>query len=288
MISVERKPVKGFIMKRLHQLLVPYVVFEIINYVLTIILHAFKPGSFHIPFISALKSIILCINNDQYIWVSLRLWFLPCMAFASILFVVALHYHIKLFILMTSALVGSFIATEVFKERLPFTLDISMLAVFYISLGYAIKDLLYKIRDFNKDNKIRIAILLCCVYIICIKANDGTFYMYENQYGNYWIAIMGSILGSVAFLLGVDIVFSALKKVKLLNRISRWINKNSIIMFPLYLELLFFVSGVVNRLIPFTILSGVIMTMVILLLMVLVLKPINFIKSKVWHRLMNW
>lgn len=284
-IHIENRVIKEYISRRVRQLLIPYLVFELINYGLTKILQMIKIGEFRTPFMSVLKSIVLCINNNEYTGISLRLWFLPCMALASILFVIIVHLSKRLkqnrivLTLLIVSLTASYVVTEFAEKRFPFTVDISLLAVFYISLGYVFKEAFYKIRKFTSYKKVLIMALLFCMYVFCIRRNSGNFYMYENTYGDYWIAIAGSVLGSMAFLIAGDLFMPPSEK-SYINLMMKWINKNSVIMFPIHLELLFFVQRIMNGGITNIILAGIMKTIVVILLMIPILNVIDYIKSK--------
>ena len=106
--------------------------------------------------------------------------------------------------------------------------------------------------------------------------------MYENTYGDYWIAIAGSILGSMAFLIAGDLFMPPPEK-SYINLMIKWINKNSVIMFPIHLELLFFVQRIMNGGITNIILAGIMKTIVVILLMIPILNVIDYIKSEFLH-----
>lgn len=103
--------------------------------------------------------------------------------------------------------------------------------------------------------------------------------MYENEYGNYWIAVLGSVCGSIAFFFAVDLIIPLMKKVKNMNCLIAWINRNSIIMFPIHLEVLFVLEMVLNKLIPNVILAGFAKTIITMLLMVPIISVINWYKK---------
>ena len=135
-IHAENRDVKLFSIKRFRQLVVPYFEFELLNLGLTWLLEAASIGSYHAPLLPAAKSILLCINNSAYIGISLRLWFLPCMALSSIVFVAILSLakagkkNAACFFLMCFSLFAHYMLQVFLHKRLPFTLDISLLAVF--------------------------------------------------------------------------------------------------------------------------------------------------------------
>ena len=150
-IHAENRDVKLFSIKRFRQLVVPYFEFELLNLGLTWLLEAASIGSYHAPLLPAAKSILRCINNSAYIGISLRLWFLPCMALSSIVFVAILSLakagkkNAACFFLMCFSLFAHYMLQVFLHKRLPFTLDISLLAVFYIAFGYVFKESLYKL-----------------------------------------------------------------------------------------------------------------------------------------------
>lgn len=286
-IQIECRPVKGFLIKRTQQLVIPYFVFEVLNYGLTRILERVTSDKFRTPIVPVMKSILYCINNNEYIGVSLRLWFLPCMVLASSLFVISVYIGRKIkydgaeFCILFASLIGSWVVTNFVGYRLPFTVDISLLAVFYITLGYITKERFYMLRKIKSYYKTLLLVIVSLMYIFFVHSNSGNFYMYENTYGDYGLAILGSICGSVAFFLVVDLIMPLVEKVKSINCIITWINHNSIIMFPVHLEVLFFIGNFIDKSISVVILSGFIKAIIVMVVMVPIINMINCCKEHI-------
>lgn len=62
-IQIEQKPIKQFLVKRIHQLIIPYIIFEGINYVLTKIIKIFTNNEFKTPLLPVIKSIFFSRNS---------------------------------------------------------------------------------------------------------------------------------------------------------------------------------------------------------------------------------
>ena len=100
--------------------------------------------------------------------------------------------------------------------------------------------------------------------------------MYVNTYGDYFNSIVSSIIGSIAFLLAMDIIYPFIEKNSALSRFFDWINRDSVMMFPIHLELLPFVTAVIGRLIPNNAFSGILIAAAIMALMYCITSAIHY------------
>ena len=205
----ERDPI-AFCIKRFKQLIIPYFVYEFLNLFISFFINLIRQHYFQIDIAAAIKSIITCINSEQYTGISMRLWFLPCMAIASSVFVLLLPkrkiaFPIHLTIL---ALIAFFhyLLTAYLPVRLPFTLDISLFALLWVWMGYVLKDILYRVRKLGMMMKAFIFLSFLILFILSVYYNPQPLYMYDNTYGVYPLAFLSSFFGSFCFLFLIDII----------------------------------------------------------------------------------
>lgn len=247
-------PFKKYIIKRFNRLMIPYICFEILNlllsYGVTII------SNNHIDIIQAIKSIVLCINNSAYSGISLRLWFLPCMFVSSIMF-----YLINFIIYRVNGMANrwmygmvsvlfilcSYYEKKVLNERIPFTLDISLMATAFIALGYSFKDYLDNFIKFEKFKLILLLLTSMLICVITVELNYSPFFMYINEYGNYVLAIIGALSGMVCFFAFLSLVLMKENYLHLGKKLLNFFSDNSLLIFPVHLEIIWFIGIILNK-----------------------------------------
>lgn len=220
--------------------------FEVINLVCSYAWSAVSGD--HIDFVRAVGSIVLCINTGKYPGICSRLWFLPCMFVASISMWFIRKYvgnsKAKMIIAAIQFFV-TFVLSKIYGGRLPFTLDIAIIAVGFMLIGYVSgKYIEYLLKSSICGIKnITITIILAVTYCLCLKVNPEPFYMYINNYGKYFYAMFGAIAGSFLFLiLGNNIyIFVSKYNIQTVGKFVNWYGLNSLLVFPVHLEILFLV-----------------------------------------------
>lgn len=230
------------------QLLIPYCGFELI---FLIISYCMMP-IFHnkITFYPAVISILLCIDINKYsgigtnTGISPRLWFLPCM-FVSYIAMYGIYKLMKngknvhfycafILLVIISRAEKTFIG-----QRMPFTLDIAIMGTAYLCLGYASADIVEWMRSLQTSTLMWLSTLSFSLMIPVTYHND-TFYMYVNEYGNYLLAMLGSLFGILAFC-------AAVFSVRTLYRPIQWLSNNTLVLYPLHIGIWFFVYTYYNN-----------------------------------------
>jgi fucose 4-O-acetylase-like acetyltransferase len=131
--------------------------------------------------------------------------------------------------------------TTMLNFRLPFTIDISTMATAFVLLGYINGD---KIKNciFNKLTVIHYIVAVFALAVLLVSANmNSEFYMYINEYGNYGFALIGAISGCLVFIIFSKFIFEKTSKLNALHKYIDWLGANSLLFFPIHLELLFII-----------------------------------------------
>ena len=236
------------------KLLVPYFFFELINLIFSY-MWCFVSND-RIQFKSAIISILICIDSKFYPGPVLRLWFLPSM-FVSLITMWAIRRYIpnnKIKLLIAVLLFYlSWILSIIYDGRLPFTLDISIMATAFIVVGYVAGWIIKKLLNNELPSTLVIisVIISIVVYVICIISNPSTIYMYINEYGNYFYAIIGAISGSWIVIVFGRVLWLALsschfRSTGALKSIVLWYGNNSLVAFPVHIEIKLFIRKFVE------------------------------------------
>jgi fucose 4-O-acetylase-like acetyltransferase len=272
--------------KRFNQLIVPYLLFEFLNLFFAVFLHwlfqSLGLGNvYHIEIGYAIRDILLCLSSSHYIGVTSLLWFLPCMFFSDLFFWIITFIISRtkinksfIFLVVSTCLVFiSYWLNIYINFRLPFTLDISLMGVAFICLGYAGKSFI----DLCYQQDWYIKVLLTSLFgisLLFFANHNSPFLMYSNEYGNYLFAICGALSGVIFF---VNFIFSVeffLPKHKIL-----YLSTNSLIIYPIHLNLI----ALLAKIFSYTKLSPVAQEYIVFLelnLVIILLLPIIYVINK--------
>ena len=239
--------------KKFNRLLVPYFLFEILNLVIAFTLHhLFKylhmENVYHVELPFAIRDIIFCLESKNYVGITSRFWFLPCMFVSDMFFwgiqKLIIRFHIELdriiYLLLSILLViFSYIETSILSFRLPFTLDSSLMATAFICLGYYLGPFFDKLYNLNVSLKLFCVIVSSIILALCIQGNDSFFLMFANSYGNYIYASLGAVAGIVLLCNSFFLVENILPKKQLL-----FLSTNSLIFYPIHLNIISFINKI--------------------------------------------
>lgn len=245
------KDLVPFVMGKLRQLIIPYFVFELINLVISLLIRPYYGNQ--VSKSLALQSIILCINDGQYEGIATRLWFFPALFITELLMYFIckfLKYYNKdknCYYVGAAALffTGSFGMSIVLSQRLPFSMDISVMAAAYMCLGYASYEVIEKYKNIPGKFLVILGIAAFIVLYLCASHNER-YYMYLNEYGNYLLAIPGSLAGIVLM-----VAFVLLQKSQRHNPIILWFSHNSLLIYPIHLQLVFLMKAIYSKKAPY-------------------------------------
>lgn len=105
-----------------------------------------------------------------------------------------------MFIISMIMLGASLILSFFYKGRLPFTIDLSLIATTFIIWGYLLNRVVDRIMFQIKALYQSILMLVGCIGLYTsVFINYETILMYQNQFGNYGLFLLGCGAGFVAF-----------------------------------------------------------------------------------------
>lgn len=279
--TVNKSNFKTYLSKNVKKILVPYFVFELINLILSLL---FKNN--YISIITALKSIVLCINMEGYDGILLRLWFLPCI-FVCNIFLYFIIKYLKGKKLLVFNLFLFFIAYFLYIspiKRLPFTIDIALLGSSFMLLGYVFSTFFSSL-VLKKVTLYKIIVMFLCLGLLFIftKMNNMPFYMYINQYGNYWYAMLGAISGCIAVSIMIRILLELLNGLKLdwIKNYIIWVGQNTLLLFPVHLLLIYVITSL---LVKFQLFHWTILFIVLSVTIIPTINIINMLIKKLHRR----
>ena len=262
-----------YVWTRFKRLMVVYFVFGLLD----ISLYYIQGLIMHNPY--DIKMAFLGIITGQYGFVpdaqSGIYWFLMVLFIADMLIYPINKYARNSLVILGGAiffLILSYGSTHWFKLSV-FTLDKAFMASFFLLLGSLFKPL----RHYLEDLKVRwleICAVLLCVFLVWLSKTHNSYLvlMYLNQYGDYGWFFLGALAGIVAAMLfGKYLYILLVNRKDIMYRLFMWIGFNSLIIFPVHLEIKQYFSRFYNHL-------GINNWLLLLITMIVLSVPIcNFI-----------
>ncbi len=239
--------------KRFIKLVIPYFMFETFNLFVCLFLRIISHKSLDLfPY---LLRIILCLNPSEFTGELSRLWFLPCIFICDILYywIIKLTRN-KISLLYTAVLlfILSYEITHRLNSRLPFTIDIAVMATAFMILGYvgnSIITFLIREKHIITDILCVLTMSLILYYVYC---RDAHMYMFENNYGEYIFSIAGALAGSAVCFVIAKYLYFICGKTGLLKKIFIWYGLNSLACFPVHLQIMYYLKVAFELLCHFT------------------------------------
>ena len=201
---------------------------------------------------------LICTKARSVNYISHNFWFLMCMFMACMMCWsakrVADRFKISLWIPALLFMGCNFMLTYT-GTTLPFSIDNGLLGAAFILIGYQGKELIDKLLHSKLWVQIVIVVICAAGLFICVKLNgllySGFYYMYINEYGNYALAQMGALFGSVGFFVGVQWVDKILSYpscvLRFLRNYTLWVSDRTAPLFPIHLIIYYFLRPVMNN-----------------------------------------
>lgn len=214
-----------FIKAKFKAYIIPYLIYGCVNIILDLVYRYIFDGYIVNSQYLLRKSlgILLCNSTLRNMPNCTPIWFLVCLFVASVMFWFFINYCKKLMpLIATLCVAGSFVLSLFYKMILPFKIPTSLMAVFFIYIGYLLRriSLVEKIK--NAKLSYLYIVLLITTGITTALLNGNNVSMNRESFGNLFYFLVSSLTLSIALLTICD-KWSFMK-----NRFSLWLSANTL------------------------------------------------------------
>jgi fucose 4-O-acetylase-like acetyltransferase len=227
---------KDFFVKKFRTLVIPYFFFAIVS-LLFELLAGQKYGNnadTHPDIFKYIAGIFLAIPSKTYLGFNIPLWFLPALFSTEIIFYFYRKYFHKYswIIVICSFLIGVLLK-HTLSFRLPWGIDIALFAVFFVQLGYYVKEkklndaFFSRIKFFGKIAIIVISMVLTFLFSMINAAGRSEVLVYALQFNNYFLFLAAACTG-IIFIFTLSSCIPA-------SKLMRFYGRNTIIILGLHL-----------------------------------------------------
>lgn len=256
--SKDQYRLRSYVSNRFKRLIIPYFCFEVVNFILYLVNIVVRGGD--VSLLSSLISITTCINVEGYAGICGRLWFLPCMFVADIYVFLGQkvisylncqkkNQNFFMVLLMMLLFFLSMISCRLIPVRLPFTLDTAFMAAAFILMGLSGGRILdWLINNCNVFIDISVLAVSIGLFLGIITQESTYMHMYLNDYGNYPLTVLCAIVGTIVFLVLGKYLYRLLKGFKFIMNGVLWYSYNSLVLFPVHLEIKWVILFVLTKL----------------------------------------
>ena len=195
-----KRPFKLFLYSRFVRLIIPYFLFEAISLIISIILCFFHGDMINLWW--AIKDILFVrhsVGVFAHTGIISRFWFFPCLFFASLIVYPLLRYSNKRFLPLWMGILFlcGFLVSRLLPFRLPFSVDIAIVAAGFVMLGYVLSNQTINLLIDIRLSDAALLLIGAVFLVIAVKLNPDTVSMFINSYGNYFFMLLGSVGGII-------------------------------------------------------------------------------------------
>lgn len=210
-----------FIKHKVRTIIFPYIFFSIITFIYWFFIESkFRNQQVSLKYL--INIFIACGGEKNYPY-NAPMWFLPCLFMTEILFNILQKLEKKYtnIIIVILGICGYFYP-KIFSIRMPFCLDVMMVAICFYYIGFMIRPIMSKINDMNieKSFKISIGAIILMVLTVFLAVFENGANMNELKYNNMILFYLTAILGSVSIMI---------LSMNLRSEVIKDIGKNSLI-----------------------------------------------------------
>lgn len=261
----------GFAAKRAQTLLVPYFIFSFALFTLWWFLGRYLDANVTAGY-SLEKNFIgifYAQGQMEYMRWGLEMWFLPCLFLTTLMyyFLASLSPFIQALVIAVSATIG-FNLPSWLGFRLPWSVDIAMVALGFFWLGHLARQPLMKFNFCWKS--ISLLILLFLISLLAFEFQQARVDMYQAIYGDHLLFYLAAVTGTVFYV--------ALARILPMISFVLFVGANSLVIYMLHMRALTVLNFIFGRFpslqVDESTLSG---ALIVSLLQILVVLPAVFI-----------
>lgn len=197
----------NYIRKRMYSILIPYFFFSLLSFVYWLVIESSIRGGDNNIALTFL-GIFSAQSGGNYVF-NIVLWFLPCLLMTESIFYLINKYCSRSLapIVLFISVIGYF-NSILNPVRLPWGLDIAMIALSFYGIGfYASKyrSKLYTLNRLQKKQKLGLFLILLMLSI-CLCQMNGRVDMSSNYYGHIVLFYTSGIVGTlIIYLISISI-----------------------------------------------------------------------------------
>ncbi len=227
---------KEFLIHKAKTLLLPLMVFSIFMTIVSTIFDILSKIGYSNLITNLNRNIFDIIFQARGETVVSALWFIGCIFFCQVIFYLILKIvkedNLKILISINIVFIIGVIYRILIDTNLPYSIDVSLIAILFLGLGYLFKIYFEKIKIYFKLKYIILYLSINILFgFLNFKSIHGRIDMFCNIYGNYLFFIISAISG---IFMCITLFFN-IKKISVLN----YIGKNSLIYYSLHQYMVF-------------------------------------------------
>ena len=242
-----KRPFKSFLYSRFFRLIVPYFLFEAISLIISISLSVINGDRINLWW--AINDILLVrhsVGEFAHTGIISRFWFFPSLFFASLIVYPIIRYSNKRFLPLWMAILFlcGFLVVRFIPFRIPFAVDIAIVAAGFVMLGYVLSNQTVNILINDRLSDIVLLLIGTVFFVIAVKLNPGTVYLFINSYGNYFFMLLGSVGGIVMTVVLTKYLMrlAGLSSKHYFQSLITWIGFITLPLFPVHLFVIYFLD----------------------------------------------
>lgn len=231
-----------FVQRKMHSLLIPYMFWGLLQYPAWLLLNQNASNKLE-PLVN-----LFFINTNLVMPIAGALWFLTCLFFAEIFWsfieTCIASRRIKILLIVSMISFGYMVPKE-FHIRLPWAMDVSLVALGFIFLAYVLKKQYNKIFVYKLFNLNILEILFLGIINAVGIFSNGYVNLRMGEYACFILFWLNAIIAIIVLWNFSRIFSKRLKTCFIINEI-RFIGKNSIIYLVLNQLFVLFANRIIN------------------------------------------
>jgi len=201
MFHPDQITVKGTI-KRAKMILVPYFIWATLLYLFWLLIgrHYGDSSDITLSPIDNLIGVFYAQGGQQFMDWGIPLWFLPCIFLVYLFFglIRKINNKILLYISLVTLIVIGFLWSAYMGIKLPWSIDVALVAMAFYSIGQLIKPLLVSI---SNKKSLWFLLIFFVLHLFFFYLNTEKVDMYRSIYGVELFFLLSGLCGSIAYVL---------------------------------------------------------------------------------------